>query len=1007
MAFVPTDVSFPSLLQYTNNQLRDMEDFEVLPAVLELAATISSYNHSRTRRSVAARQFVRLLAFHPSFAQGQIAVELVARLRQEVRNAQLVDASWAAWAGPLLGADTPATPIVPPIIPPPTVVAADAEPIADAPISISSSSAEEEVVRARTTSPHATSLADLATVAASLADPVAVPAIAKAGSAKNDSSSSRETSSHASRASDSEESEDSLVGRLSYLRVEILRVWAVVRNRNLRLNHRRRALRSAAALIDLEHPDDRYEVMPVADRRALLDLVEPFIAELWNDGWESWADRFWPGIVNRIQVANESREPEDMRQRARDWLRRRWSEARDLNLTVEERRRVVRDSTIAFMDPDAGYSVLLDAERRALLDEVEGAVRQLWDDSWGLWAYAYWPTSAPTLRDSPGASTALRDSPRSPALPLSISDDLDADPDYEEPDRKGKRRAKRSATPLFFPSSPHASSPEFVPSDKMSATRTPPLKLRLRLRAPAASSAPAVGQATAGHATTPVDIPTREPSQAAGPPRLIIRLPARATAPAAQLPPAPALGPVTTTSSDLPSHWIHREGYPATLPECRVVPLRETSPVRPLPPSVRLTGSLLNDPVRYNPEFVDTVERELAEEDRQRVALGSRSRGPTRPRAVAEARRRLRRPRCPDGPSRHYHYIPGGYGDETDASESEWPEDLEMSGNTREVKKAHEIHISIKRCYACRRDGILCTYVRERQPCDYCRFLHQKCSRVHKNPVDIAGAPAGNQDLSDLVRWRDIASHLGFRGGSPTVKFKSFLKQHKSAEQPGKRRAVKRRRVATEAPAPVAGPSGHQDRREELVPYQAPPVEPEAGPSTFVVPVSPIAPVEVVAPVEDAMEVDPAPIDEAPLPGPSRLISRGTSPFGGADVVPRYPSLDAVEVPRQFRVAGAHGDLPPLDLRDPVVGRAYNDYVEATRNFRLTYASVHAIEEEYPQFAGTQRLSNGPVYGFADPFDAVAHTRRLWLTAQARAAEMRQRWQEDPELNRPSPSPEL
>ncbi|KIY48928.1 hypothetical protein FISHEDRAFT_73143 [Fistulina hepatica ATCC 64428] len=1007
MAFIPTDVFFPSLLQYTNSQLRDMEDFKVLPAVLELAATISSYNHLRTRRTVAARQLVRLLALHPSFAQGPVAVELVARLRQEVRNAQLVDVSWAAWAGPLLGDDTPAAPVVPSIAFPQTTVSTAAEPVPDVPISISGTSAEEEVIRARTASPHATSLADLATVAASLADPIVVPAIAKDGSAKDNSSSSRETSSPASHASDSEESKDSLIGLLSYHRIEILRIWAVIQNRNLRLNHRRRTLRSAAALIDLEHPDDRYEVMPVADRCALLDLVEPFIVKLWNNGWESWADRFWPGIINRIQVANESREPEDMRQRAHDWLRRHWSEARDLNLAVEERHRVVRDSTIIFMDPDAGYLVLSDTEWRALLDEVEGAVRQLWDDAWGSWAIAYWPNSTPDLRDSPVASTALRSSPQSPALPQTTSDDLDADPDYEEPDRKGKRRAKRSATPLFFPSSPHALSPEFVSPDEASAIRTPPLKLRLHLQAPTASSAPAVGQATAGLATTPVDVPTREPSLAVGPPRLIICLPARAAAPAAQPTPTPAPVPVATTSDDLPSHWIHREGYPATLPECRVVPLHETSPVCPLPPSVWLTGSLLNDPVRYNPEFVDMVERELAEEDRQQVALGSRSRGPTRPRAVAEARRRLHRPRCPDGPSRHYHYIPSGYGDETDASESEWPEDLEMSGNTREVKKAHKIHISIKRCYACRRDGILCTYVRERQPCDYCQFLHQKCSRVHKNPVDIAGAPAGNQDLSDLVRWRDIASHLGFRGGLPTAKFKSFLKQHKPAEQPGKKRAVKHRRVTSEAPAPVAGPSGHQDRHEEFVPYQAPLAEPEAGPSTFIAPVSPIAPVEVVAPVKDAMEVDSVPIDEAPLPGPLRLISRGTSPFSGTDVMLRYPSLDTIKVPRQFRVAGAHGDLPPLDLRDPVVGQAYNDYVEATRNFCLTYASVHAIEQEYPQFASTQRLSNGPVYGFADPFDAVAHMRRLWLMAQARATEMRQRWQEDPELNWPSPSPEL
>ncbi|KIY50107.1 hypothetical protein FISHEDRAFT_72027 [Fistulina hepatica ATCC 64428] len=617
MAFIPTDVFFPSLLQYTDSQLHDMEDFEVLLAVLEPAATISSYNHSRTRRTVAVHQLVRLLALHPSFAQGPVAVELVARLHQEVRNTQLVDASWAAWAGPLHGDDTPAAPVVPSIALPQTMVSTAAESVPDVPISISGTSAEEEVVRARTASLHVTSLADLATVAASLADPIAVPAIMKDGSAKDDSSSSRETSSPASRASDSEESKDSLIGLLSYRRVEILRVWAVIQNRNLQLNHRRHALCSAAALIDLEHPDNRYEVMPVTDRRALLDLVEPFIAELWNDGWESWADRFWPGIINWIQVANELWELEDMRQHACDWLRRRWSEARDLHLAVEEHRCVVRDSTITFMDPDAGYLVLSDTERRALLNEVEGAVRQLWDDAWGSWAIAYWPDSAPDLRDLPVASTALCSSPRSPALPQTTSDNLDANPNYEEPDRKGKHRAKRSATPLFFPSSPHASLPEFVPPDEASVTRTPPLKLRLHLRAPAASSAPAVGQATAGLATTPVDVPTREPSLAVGPPRLIICLPARAAAPAAQPTPTPAPVPVAMTSDDLPSHWIHREGYPATLPECHVIPLRKMSPVRPLPPSVQLTGSQLNDPVRYNPEFVDAVERELAEEDQQ------------------------------------------------------------------------------------------------------------------------------------------------------------------------------------------------------------------------------------------------------------------------------------------------------------------------------------------------------------------------------------------------------
>ncbi|KIY52100.1 hypothetical protein FISHEDRAFT_70055 [Fistulina hepatica ATCC 64428] len=245
MAFVPTDVSFPSLLQYTNSQLHDMEDFEVLLTGLELAATISSYNHSRMQHTVAVRQFIQLLALHPLFAQGPIAIELVAWLHQE-----------AAWAGPLLSDDTPAAPVVPSITLPQAMVSIATELVPDAPISISGSSAEEEVVCAHTTSPHAMSLADLATVVATLADPIAVPAIVKANSPKDDSSSSCETSLHTSHASDSEESEDSLVGHLSYLHVKIPCDWAIVQNRNLRLNHCHCALCSATALINLEHPDD-------------------------------------------------------------------------------------------------------------------------------------------------------------------------------------------------------------------------------------------------------------------------------------------------------------------------------------------------------------------------------------------------------------------------------------------------------------------------------------------------------------------------------------------------------------------------------------------------------------------------------------------------------------------------------------------------------------------------------------------------------------------------------
>ncbi|KIY46555.1 hypothetical protein FISHEDRAFT_75574, partial [Fistulina hepatica ATCC 64428] len=320
--------------------------------------------------------------------------------------------------------------------------------------------------------------------------------------------------------------------------------------------------------------------------------------------------------------------------------------------------------------------------------------------------------------------------------------------------------------PLFLP--PGSDSPPAFVFGTPDTTLLPPTphKKSVRIRLPPITIPPAPSSAfVTPQAST--SSTTRAP-EAAGEatPRLLIKLLAR---PTVTLTPELFPGSAAAQQLGLPSTWIDRVEMPPTLPHaCR-------------------------DPEHYNPEYVATLQETLRQLDHN--AGVTRPRGPPRVRAILEARQHLRRPCCSGGPICSYKYVPGGYGDETDETEDEWPTGLRMWA------KDANTHISIKRCERCRRDSVLCTFANRLRRCDYCNALHHPCSRAGKYPGSIVGYPPVDADFERLANWRDIVTHLGYVDGPKKVNLHGARSLNCSG------RSKKCHRAAETTAAPAAGPS--------------------------------------------------------------------------------------------------------------------------------------------------------------------------------------------------------
>ncbi|KIY45823.1 hypothetical protein FISHEDRAFT_76067 [Fistulina hepatica ATCC 64428] len=103
-----------------------------------------------------------------------------------------------------------------------------------------------------------------------------------------------------------------------------------------------------------------------------------------------------------------------------------------------------------------------------------------------------------------------------------------------------------------------------------------------------------------------------------------------------------------------------------------------------------------------------------------------------------------------------------------------------------------------------------------------------------------------------------------------------------------------------------------------------------------------------------------------------------------------HPDAEDLSIPHMSHVGGLRSELPVLDICDGVVAWAFFDYTQAFRRFRAARGTIFAIEEQFPQFVGSQVEVTTPVNE-----DPSIQQRHLQPVAQARWEEMCRRWIDD------------
>ncbi|KIY47583.1 hypothetical protein FISHEDRAFT_74520, partial [Fistulina hepatica ATCC 64428] len=291
-----------------------------------------------------------------------------------------------------------------------------------------------------------------------------------------------------------------------------------------------------------------------------------------------------------------------------------------------------------------------------------------------------------------------------------------------------------------------------------------------------------------------------------------------------------------------------------------------------------------------------------------------------------------------------------------------------------------------------------------------------------------------------LANWRDITTRLGYADGPKKVNLHGARSLNRSG------RSRKRRRAAETTAAPAAGPSnvppsspvpslvGSPHLPESVdEPVAKRPRHESRGVTRTPAPepVRNLTPVPVATPPPQlALAGTPGPSSSSRMPMPSsrpttmpprafaghgaRGIQVSDDMFKGYTLPPlvdssaphplgTHPNAEDLSIPRMSRVGGLRGELPALDIRDGVVAQAFFDYTQAFRRFRAARGTIFAIEEQFPQFVGSQVEATTPVNE-----DPSIRQRRLQPVAQACWEEMCRRWIDDPEQYMPpcSPAPE-
>ncbi|KIY44745.1 hypothetical protein FISHEDRAFT_77155, partial [Fistulina hepatica ATCC 64428] len=377
-------MSAPANPSFDDATLHALTDDEVFNLVFLLSSDISNTLLGARARTTAAQRFNRLLVTHSWLVDDYAASAILDRVRYTLHNAQLVNASWVTWAYPLFNEYAPVT-----------------TELSSGPAAAISTAPVEDVMSSR----------PLASETDALAGPVTSEAGPSTGAALGlgnldfdhfapPSNASFDEPRNEGEEEDDGGHENKIVGLCTGIR----EAWRLVRDSQCTLSERRSTLQNVAIAIMPDRPAAAYEAFSPGDCRALLDEIAPSVQGLWQAEWVSWAPALWPTFTlpprdtPGVGSARQSRSPnpEEIHDRALADVRACWAEVRDIALPLERRRHIARFTAEELQDPCSQYGVLSPKLRRALLEEISGAARDIWDATWNSWDQDFWSPLALT-----------------------------------------------------------------------------------------------------------------------------------------------------------------------------------------------------------------------------------------------------------------------------------------------------------------------------------------------------------------------------------------------------------------------------------------------------------------------------------------------------------------------------------------------------------------------------------------------------------------------------------
>ncbi|KIY53757.1 hypothetical protein FISHEDRAFT_68583 [Fistulina hepatica ATCC 64428] len=269
-------------------------------------------------------------------------------------------------------------------------------------------------------------------------------------------------------------------------------------------------------------------------------------------------------------------------------------------------------------------------------------------------------------------------------------------------------------------------------------------------------------------------------------------------------------------------------------------------------------------------------------------------------------------------------YVPSMVEGETDDSEDEWPEGIQRVCKAGDTVDSSVYHNAVKRCIACRRDNVTCTYYGEASACLNCRERRIQCDRYLKCPT--GHMPSGAHCL-------EVRALKGMYRDSAEPPAELSLKRERS---PGPSTASKRGRGRTGSYVDLALLLGSSC-------YSGPNV------------------------VKNELGVSLS-ASSSPEKGKGRSLPRSAAPGRSSMAPPPVPSLSTqvtAPLPGELVSVVPFGVYPPcVNYLIPSEVEAYANYCRLSQQIRTGILGIEALEAHYPHFAHTQNHEYDTQEGF-------------------------------------------